>query len=67
MLRDLGISIEEVEDIVRRWTAEGVAAKITGGGLGGYVLIVATHKIEDLNIVWVNISNEGLVVKITEN
>lgn len=40
MLRELGISIPEIEQIVHENTVEGVkSAKITGAGMGGYVLI----------------------------
>jgi mevalonate kinase len=40
-LLELGVSIPEIEEIVARHTVEGEkASKLTGGGMGGYVLVV---------------------------
>jgi mevalonate kinase len=40
-LRELGVSIPEIEEIVERNTVKGAkSSKLTGAGMGGYALVV---------------------------
>ncbi len=48
LLMDFGISSLTIEDLVEQFTKEGkVTSKITGSGMGGFVLVIGRKDVLD--------------------
>lgn len=67
LLKQLDLSNNEIESIVSKYSVEGSVGKITGAGMGGYVLIVSKEGVGEEEIQWKTICSEGLQIQVIQH